>query len=265
MSFQRCVLTNVVVEWLAHLLRIQEVSRSNLGPETGYPDWGLSWSSSIPLGNCWDSAWKLGHDRFLPNPVQFITHLSPFIRRYTIWVTEKASFNYKLLPDVRTASIIALMTDPLRISETSDYFKKTTRRYVPGGCNLLLPDYRAQHPRRQSPTCNFVCYYDPPYAFRKWAELSFPAVVFLSQTEANRGLLSRCVRCLQGVSGAWPSYLRLGARGQYILITWAAIPVSFLWLNAWDTDPLPANLILLFFILLPVQLLNIFIKFISTR
>jgi hypothetical protein len=26
---------------------------------------------------CWDSALKLGHDHFLPNPFQFIIHLSP--------------------------------------------------------------------------------------------------------------------------------------------------------------------------------------------
>jgi hypothetical protein len=29
---------NVVIEWLAFLLRIREVPGSNLGPETGYPD-----------------------------------------------------------------------------------------------------------------------------------------------------------------------------------------------------------------------------------
>jgi hypothetical protein len=29
---------NVMVEWLALLLRIREVPGSNLGPETGYPD-----------------------------------------------------------------------------------------------------------------------------------------------------------------------------------------------------------------------------------
>jgi hypothetical protein len=31
-------LLNVVVEWLSLLLLIREVSGSNLGPETGYPD-----------------------------------------------------------------------------------------------------------------------------------------------------------------------------------------------------------------------------------
>jgi hypothetical protein len=25
--------------WLSHLLRIREVLGSNIGPETGYPDW----------------------------------------------------------------------------------------------------------------------------------------------------------------------------------------------------------------------------------
>jgi hypothetical protein len=32
------LLPNFVVEWLTLLLRIREVPRSNLGPETGYPD-----------------------------------------------------------------------------------------------------------------------------------------------------------------------------------------------------------------------------------
>jgi hypothetical protein len=43
-------LSNVVVEWLAPLLRIQEVPGSNLCPETGCPDWGFSWISSVPPG-----------------------------------------------------------------------------------------------------------------------------------------------------------------------------------------------------------------------
>jgi hypothetical protein len=38
---------NVVVEWLTLLLRIWEVLGSNLGPETGYPDLGFSWFSSV--------------------------------------------------------------------------------------------------------------------------------------------------------------------------------------------------------------------------
>jgi hypothetical protein len=50
-----------------HLLRIREVSGSNIGLETGYPGWG-SWFSSVPPGECWDSILKLCRDRFLPNP-----------------------------------------------------------------------------------------------------------------------------------------------------------------------------------------------------
>jgi hypothetical protein len=68
-------LCNVVVEWLSFLLRIWEIPVSNLGPETGkYRDRTL----------------QLSHDRFLSNPFQFIIHLSPFIRRYAVLVTENA-------------------------------------------------------------------------------------------------------------------------------------------------------------------------------
>jgi hypothetical protein len=38
---------NVAVRWLAVLLRIREVPGSNLVPETGCPDWGSSWFSSV--------------------------------------------------------------------------------------------------------------------------------------------------------------------------------------------------------------------------
>jgi hypothetical protein len=56
------------------LLRIREVTDSNLGSDTGYIDEVyLSLSSE-----CRDSTLKLGHDRFLPNTFQFIVHLSPF-------------------------------------------------------------------------------------------------------------------------------------------------------------------------------------------
>jgi hypothetical protein len=39
---------NVVIEWLTLLLRILEVSDSNLNPETGYSDWHVSWFSLVP-------------------------------------------------------------------------------------------------------------------------------------------------------------------------------------------------------------------------
>jgi hypothetical protein len=31
--------------------------------EIRYPDWGFSWFSSVPTGECWDSNSKLGHNR----------------------------------------------------------------------------------------------------------------------------------------------------------------------------------------------------------
>jgi hypothetical protein len=71
------ILPKVVVEWLKLLLHNREVPGSNLGPETGYPDRGFSWFSSVNTCECWDSGLKLGHDRFLPNTFQFILQLSP--------------------------------------------------------------------------------------------------------------------------------------------------------------------------------------------
>jgi hypothetical protein len=48
---------------------------SNLDPESGYPDLGISWFSSVPPGKFRDSTLKLCHDRFLPRPFQFIIQL----------------------------------------------------------------------------------------------------------------------------------------------------------------------------------------------
>jgi hypothetical protein len=49
---------NVVVEWLTFQFRIQEVQGSNLDSETSYPDWGFSWSFSIPPDEFRDSAFN---------------------------------------------------------------------------------------------------------------------------------------------------------------------------------------------------------------
>jgi hypothetical protein len=46
---------NVAVQWLTLPLRIREVPDSNLGPETGYHDRGISCVSSVPPGKCQDS------------------------------------------------------------------------------------------------------------------------------------------------------------------------------------------------------------------
>jgi hypothetical protein len=88
----------VVVEWLTLLLCIRDVPGSNLESETGYPDQGsfvvfLSSSKRIP-----DSPVKLGHDRFLPNPFQFIVHLSPYystLYRLVLDAEKRRKTNYK--------------------------------------------------------------------------------------------------------------------------------------------------------------------------
>jgi hypothetical protein len=69
---------------------MREVPGSNIGPETGYPDWGSLWFSWVPPGECWDSTLKLDHNRFLPNPFQSGIH---FIECYIALVTEKVSLN----------------------------------------------------------------------------------------------------------------------------------------------------------------------------
>jgi hypothetical protein len=54
-SFQHVDWPNIAFDCLALLLRIQEDPGSNHGPETGYPDWGVSWFSSFPPWKFWDS------------------------------------------------------------------------------------------------------------------------------------------------------------------------------------------------------------------
>jgi hypothetical protein len=53
--FYKCVLCYCnfsyftgTTEWLALLPYIREVQGSNIDPDTDYPDWGISWSSSFP-------------------------------------------------------------------------------------------------------------------------------------------------------------------------------------------------------------------------
>jgi hypothetical protein len=83
-------ISKVVVEWLALLTRIREVPGSNLSPEIGYPDWGFrGFPQSL------QAHLKLGHDRFLLNPSQFIIHLSPFILRCTLWLKKFKLSRYR--------------------------------------------------------------------------------------------------------------------------------------------------------------------------
>jgi hypothetical protein len=64
LSWRNIILPKYSVEWLTLLIRIREVTGSNLGPEIDYPD-RFFVISSVPPGKCRDSALKFGHDRFL--------------------------------------------------------------------------------------------------------------------------------------------------------------------------------------------------------
>jgi hypothetical protein len=57
----------------------------NLCPETGYPDWGFWWFSSVSSGKWRNSSLKLGQYRFLSS-LSFT--YDPFVRRYRVWATE---------------------------------------------------------------------------------------------------------------------------------------------------------------------------------
>jgi hypothetical protein len=66
------LLLNFVIQWLTLPLRILELTGSNLGQETGYPDWDLLWFPSVPPGKSRDG--NFGHDRFLLYSFFFIVH-----------------------------------------------------------------------------------------------------------------------------------------------------------------------------------------------
>jgi hypothetical protein len=50
---------NVVVEWITLVPCTREFPASNLDPETGYPDRGFSWLSSVPPDECRSSTLKI--------------------------------------------------------------------------------------------------------------------------------------------------------------------------------------------------------------
>jgi hypothetical protein len=54
---------NVIVEWLAHLFRILEVLDSNIGSDSGYPDWGFCGFPQFLYENArlahWIRPWQL--------------------------------------------------------------------------------------------------------------------------------------------------------------------------------------------------------------
>jgi hypothetical protein len=86
--------TNVVVESWKLLIRILEVRVQILArrqPDRCFFVVFLSPTRRIP-----DSTLKLGHDRFLPNPFQFIIHLSPFHSIWKVNQTRHCSTKYRV-------------------------------------------------------------------------------------------------------------------------------------------------------------------------
>jgi hypothetical protein len=68
-----------MIEWAANLLRNWEVLRSNLSPETGYPDWAFSLFSSAPHQAMPGLYFNLGHYRFLlPFKLIYLVITNPF-------------------------------------------------------------------------------------------------------------------------------------------------------------------------------------------
>jgi hypothetical protein len=122
---------NVVVEWLTLLLSIRE---SWVQISAGYSDWGSSWFFSVPSGKCRDSTSKLGYDRFLPHPLQFIFHLFLSLRHYIVWVTEEASLNKLQINKIHFRKAFCLHH---RGNLSVCY---TTRQYVPEENHLKLID-----------------------------------------------------------------------------------------------------------------------------
>jgi hypothetical protein len=80
---------NVVVEWLAFLLRIAGVPDSNIGPETCHPHIDFPWFSKVFPGIYRDSILKQAttHNLFLPYFSKSTLIYYPFIQRYTVWAT----------------------------------------------------------------------------------------------------------------------------------------------------------------------------------
>jgi hypothetical protein len=70
-------LQNIVVKWLALLLHIREVSSSNFGHRSVIPIEGFLSFYSVPPGECWTSALKLGHNCLLPNPISLFPYHPP--------------------------------------------------------------------------------------------------------------------------------------------------------------------------------------------
>jgi hypothetical protein len=116
-----------VAEWLTLLLRIREVLVSNLGLETGYPEWELSWFFSVPPGKWRDSALRLGRGRFLSNSFQFIIPLFDAIlvtqnvtlnklHKVTIWETVTMNDQESWRGCIHSRTVITISDPPQILS-----------------------------------------------------------------------------------------------------------------------------------------------------
>jgi hypothetical protein len=97
-----------VIQWLALLIRKREITRSNLGLETGYAE--FPWFSSVPPNKCRGST-LISHDRLLHRLPILSFNYRPSIRRYILCVTEKSSLNkLKIIwPSPHARSILKLV------------------------------------------------------------------------------------------------------------------------------------------------------------
>lgn len=71
-----------LVEGLAFLLYVWEISGSNLDQDTGYCDWGSSYFFLVPPGNFWDGD-TIATFRIFSN----LLFINLIIRRHVVWAT----------------------------------------------------------------------------------------------------------------------------------------------------------------------------------
>jgi hypothetical protein len=93
------------------------------------------WLFSIPPYECRESTSKLGHDRFLPDPFQFIIHVfissftfRPSIRRYIVSVTENASLNK--LQKSKLITLIFSLAKILKSTQLTPWYRGLLEEFI---------------------------------------------------------------------------------------------------------------------------------------
>jgi hypothetical protein len=77
---------------------ILEVLLSHLCWYTNHPERGLVMVSLSTSKQMSEQCFKLGHDRFLPHPIEFITHNRPITPLYIVKVTDSVTNSMELGP-----------------------------------------------------------------------------------------------------------------------------------------------------------------------